>query len=52
MHITVDGVISEAREWTDNLVRGVQHAAAFPLLSTSQRTLNSAFYASGNTNPR
>ena len=47
MHITVDGVISEAREWGDNLVGGVQYAAAFPFSSSSKRVLRKAFYAPG-----
>lgn len=47
MHITVDGVISEAREWGDNLVDGVQYAAAFPFSSSSKRVLRKAFYAPG-----
>jgi len=47
MHITVDGIISEARDWSDNMVRGVQYAAAFPFLATSKRGLNKAFYATG-----
>lgn len=52
MHITVDGIISEARDWSDNLVRGVQYAAAFPFLATSKRGLNKAFYATGRAADR
>lgn len=52
MHITVDGIISEARDWSDNLVRGVQYAAAFPFLATSKRSLNKAFYATGRAADR
>jgi len=52
MHITVDGIISEARDWSDNMVRGVQYAAAFPFLATSKRGLNKAFYATGRATDR
>ncbi|MEM8813174.1 MAG: FecR family protein [Pseudomonadota bacterium] len=47
MHIAVDGLISEARDWGNDLVDGVQYAAAFPFLTTSRSALNQALRSTG-----